>query len=102
MKKSDSHIGLAREILKRENVDIVEVFRNYVYFKIIGDGVNLVVYPHKVRGTGNIHPRVRNENSKNRMEAARIAFMLSSFENSSLFTVKNNHALRLEDFRRYF
>lgn len=44
--------------------------------KLCGPDVRLVIYPHKTRGTGNRHLRVRDENSKNKRRAQALMVLL--------------------------
>jgi hypothetical protein len=61
----DEH-DLALSILP--DARLVWVLKNYIAFRILGDDFSLVVYPHKT-SAGNHHARVRDENSKNKLNA---------------------------------
>lgn len=70
-------LRLAKRILKDENVAILEFWRDYICFKILGDGFRIVVYPHKT-SAHNYHLRVRGEAVKNESEADRIMSKLNA------------------------
>jgi len=78
-KELKKEFGIAKEILASEKLEFIDINKNYILFKIKGADFSIVAYPHKT-SAGNRHIRVRDENSKNKVEAKRI--MNTLFEKS--------------------
>lgn len=65
-------MALAEKIALENNCSIEPGADQYQTAKIVGDGVKLVIYPHKSTA-GNYHLRIRDENSKDPVKALAIA-----------------------------
>ena len=78
------HRELAKRILKDEIGIIVSTNHEWQYFHYMAPGVCIVFYPHKTKGTGNRHVRVRDQNSRFPDEARRIMDKLFSQSGDSL------------------
>lgn len=63
---------IAHDIATEFNCDVFLSNAKYQIAKIKGDGVQLVLYPHKTTA-GNHHIRIRDENSKDPKKALAIA-----------------------------
>jgi hypothetical protein len=81
---------LAKRNLANEPGALVWVKHEYQLFKYSENCVRLVFYPHKTKGTGNIHVRVRDEHSKDKQRADYLMKRLDdSAGNNCTFTRKH-------------
>ena len=64
-------IDEARAIVQQGDVTVVPSDHDYEIATIKGEGLSLVIYPHKTTA-GHRHARVRNNNSKNTVRAREV------------------------------
>lgn len=70
-------LSIAEKVAAEAGCKIEAATADYQTAKLIGDGVRLVIYPHKT-SAGNRHLRVRDENSSDKARAMDIAQKLSA------------------------
>ena len=74
-----------------QDSEVFEVDAEYEYFHAIVDGIRLIFYPHKVKGTDNINVRVRNGTHQRKKEFLELARILKlSIPSWPMFRVNND------------
>lgn len=68
----ESDLALAAPVLARHGCALEDVTADYQTARIVGDGVRLVIYPHRT-SAGNYHLRLRDEGSAKPMAAIHVA-----------------------------
>ena len=56
---------------------------HYQIAALTATGVRLVVYPHRTRSTGNVMPRVRDENSADKARATELIYALGLYQKNN-------------------
>lgn len=66
---------------------------DYVAFRFLSPtGIDLIFYPHKVKGTGNVHIRVRDQGRRDKFTANRLMVLLDiASGHNCTFSRKNHH-----------
>ena len=83
---------LAKKILGATDYELFWVDVDYQLFVFEYDGVRLVFYPHKTKGTGNTHVRVRSESKPHvKFIAHWLMERLSNREYNCTFSAKTKH-----------
>lgn len=78
---------MAQKYCKDNGLDLIESKADYQTAKIKGEGVCIVIYPHKT-SAGNYHLRLRDENSKNKERAFQIMKDFDKLEMGCTFSHK--------------
>lgn len=95
----DDELRTAQQFCFNYKLDMELSFCDYEVARIIGYGARVLIYPHKVSSTGNIHLRLRDHGSKNRVVADRIMNALYYYNvektgcHSCTFTRKNSYRI---------
>lgn len=79
-KKWQDEIDYARQICAPLGCAVEPSLHAYEIATVKGDGVQLIIYPHKTTGTGNVSARLRNNGSKDKAAARRVMIAMKNGE----------------------
>jgi hypothetical protein len=73
-------VGFAETICADLGCTVQRSPHAYEIATVTGDGVRLVIYPHKTSSTGNVSARVRDNGSKNKARAREVMLAMNRGE----------------------
>lgn len=89
-------LDLAFAFAQREGLTFNLCSAPYQVAKLTGEGVRILIYPHKTKSTGHISLRVRDENSADRERADRLMSAMNDLVPYCNTFSRNNSVVRWE------